>query len=99
MNTSDLDLFLNIKEQRRRSVRTLARSASMIVCGIAATVVAFGFSHWLVVFYSGLALGVLGIGIISVLARGHREELLDIVQRQIDRDEEEMQYLATHQTT
>ena len=96
MNTSDIDLFLNIKKQRRRSVRTLARSASMIVCGIAATVVAFGFSHWLVVFYSGLALGVLGIGIISILARGHREELLDIVQRQIEHDEEATRYVSTH---
>jgi len=98
MNTSDLDLYLKIKKQPR-SVRILARPAMMMVCGITGAVVAFGFNHWLVGLYSGISLGVLGIGIITILVRGHREELLDIVQRQIDRDEEAMQYLATHQTT
>ena len=105
MNTSDIDLFLNIKKQRRRSVWGVARSALIFVFVIAVTGSAFGFNHWLVVLYSGLSLGVLGIGIITILAakfqwaRGHREELLDIVQRQIELDEEAMQYLATHQTT
>ncbi len=95
MNTSDIDLYIEIKKQRG----SVWRSAMMMVCGITAAGVAFGFSHWLVGFYSGISLGVLGIAIISVLAKGDREELLDIVQRQIDRDEEAMQYLVTHQTT
>ncbi len=102
MNTSDIDLYLKIKKHRS-SARSLLRLASISVFVIVVSGSTFGFTHWAVVFLAGFQAAALLIGVLMHLgakfewARGHSEELLDIVERQIDRDEEASRYLTTFQ--
>jgi hypothetical protein len=102
MDPSDIDLYLEI-QKRCRSGWVLAGTALIFLVVIAISGLGLGFGHRWVAFLGGAQVGVLFVISLMVLAarfdwaKGHREALLDIVQRQIDRDEEATQYMAARQ--